>query len=411
MKYMTNKLKNNKGFTLVEVLIVAGLLAGLSLVLMNINKQQAVSQKKAETSIEMTSVHSAIVANLLNSESCTKTLAPSGDIRSATLTEIRNRRDEVIYNTTDIYNNLIKIESMDIEGVSILPAVIPAGTKGYGELSIRFTYEKTAKILPGTAKTLSYVLPLRVEVDETYKVTRCYASTENAVDTAKNESCIALNGVFNLTTQKCNLKDYAALEPIAKNTAVSNDYLNDYKTNFLDPRYVNVTGDTMIGPLAIASADLTLTNGTATFTNYPMNMNNSTLSIAGSGNILQTGTGYISTAQYVTVSDEKLKKNIKSLDPVKDKIYALKGVQFDWKSSGESDYGFIAQEVEKVLPLMVKTDPKSGIKAVKYTNLIPLLVEDMKALRDQNTKLQKENTLLRRDIDEIKKILRKKTKK
>jgi len=36
----------NKGFTLVEILVAAGLIAGLSVAMMNIFKQQSFSQKK-----------------------------------------------------------------------------------------------------------------------------------------------------------------------------------------------------------------------------------------------------------------------------------------------------------------------------------------------------------------------------
>ena len=50
--------------------------------------------------------------------------------------------------------------------------------------------------------------------------------------------------------------------------------------------------------------------------------------------------------------------------------------------SGE-DVGVIAQEIESVLPQIVKTRD-NGYKAVQYEKLVPLLIE---AIKDLNNKL------------------------
>ncbi len=45
--------------------------------------------------------------------------------------------------------------------------------------------------------------------------------------------------------------------------------------------------------------------------------------------------------------------------------------------SDKKQFGFIAQEVEKVFPNLVKTD-ENGEKAVNYIEIIPLLLEAYK---------------------------------
>jgi flagellar biosynthesis chaperone FliJ len=56
----------------------------------------------------------------------------------------------------------------------------------------------------------------------------------------------------------------------------------------------------------------------------------------------------------------------------------LRGVEFDYLDSGKHSIGFIAQEVEKVVPdLVFGDDPKS----VAYQNFVALLVE---AVKEQN---------------------------
>jgi hypothetical protein len=52
-------------------------------------------------------------------------------------------------------------------------------------------------------------------------------------------------------------------------------------------------------------------------------------------------------------------------------------VQFDWIKTGKRDIGFIAQDIERVLPDLVHTDDH-GMKSVEYGNITALLVEGYK---------------------------------
>ena len=67
------------------------------------------------------------------------------------------------------------------------------------------------------------------------------------------------------------------------------------------------------------------------------------------------------------VSDERLKENVADLTLGLDEINELRPVTFDWKASDIDDipnerYGFIAQEVEEVIPSMVSTAPAKRIE-------------------------------------------------
>ncbi|KYG66603.1 hypothetical protein AZI86_06040 [Bdellovibrio bacteriovorus] len=101
-----------------------------------------------------------------------------------------------------------------------------------------------------------------------------------------------------------------------------------------------------------------------------------------SDNTIQTGTAMYSPAYYYT-SDRRLKENIETLKNPMEKTLQLRGVAFDWKSTKGHDIGFIAQEVEKVLPETVseQKDEKLGtIKTVKYGNIVALAIEALKEL-------------------------------
>ena len=83
-------------------------------------------------------------------------------------------------------------------------------------------------------------------------------------------------------------------------------------------------------------------------------------------------------------SDIRLKENIKDIPDAVDSISKLKGVTFDWKANKSSDYGVIAQEVEKVFPDLVFTDAEQkGIKSVDYIGMIPILIESIKELKGE----------------------------
>ena len=82
-------------------------------------------------------------------------------------------------------------------------------------------------------------------------------------------------------------------------------------------------------------------------------------------------------------SDENLKKDITIVGDSVTKVEGLKGVTFKWKENDSVSAGLIAQDVEKVLPEVVKT--VTGLdgntyKAVNYGGITSILVEAIKDL-------------------------------
>ena len=85
-----------------------------------------------------------------------------------------------------------------------------------------------------------------------------------------------------------------------------------------------------------------------------------------------------------STSDERLKKNIKPIDNALGDICQLEGVTFDWKDTGTQGQGFIAQQVEPIIPDVVNTDEDTGMKSINYVGLIGHLVE---AIKEQQTQI------------------------
>ena len=106
-------------------------------------------------------------------------------------------------------------------------------------------------------------------------------------------------------------------------------------------------------------------------------------------------TGTMSAVIFTSTSDEKLKANIKTIENPLNKVKQLRGVSYNWKDTGDRSIGLIAQEVESIVPEVVRqTDNK---KTIDYSNMIGLLVEAMKEQQIQIEELQKEIKSLKND--------------
>lgn len=142
--------------------------------------------------------------------------------------------------------------------------------------------------------------------------------------------------------------------------------------------------------------------------------NQSTGSIAefragsGDGTVRATITngGDITASGDITAysSDERLKGDIKTIREPLAKVRQLRGVTYRWNDladevgvphDGNTEHGVIAQEVAKVVPDAVVPAPVDPeYFTVKHNRLIPVLIEAVKALEEQNRILAERLTSL-----------------
>lgn len=127
-----------------------------------------------------------------------------------------------------------------------------------------------------------------------------------------------------------------------------------------------------------------------------------------------------------TSSDRRLKKDINPLNYGLDAVMKLKPVSYRWiEGKQDTKLGFIAQDVESVVPEIVKLErtsaerraqlkregreiPEIDYYAMSYTELIPVLVkalqEQQAIIENQNIKLEKLDRL-ERELSELKALL------
>ena len=125
--------------------------------------------------------------------------------------------------------------------------------------------------------------------------------------------------------------------------------------------------------------------------------------------------GYVdATGAWQTSSGITFKENIATLDSGLSTVLSMRGVEYNVIGENpveDKQVGFIAQEVEEVIPEIVSTGA-DGLKGIAYAKLTPVLVETIKELKAENDGLKAENQTmktaienLQNDLEAIKKLL------
>jgi hypothetical protein len=106
------------------------------------------------------------------------------------------------------------------------------------------------------------------------------------------------------------------------------------------------------------------------------------------GNVTVNGT--LTVTDFVETSSIRFKENVVPLQNAFETISQLQGVSYDWKVSGKKDIGFIAEEVEKVLPEIVDKTSEGEVEGMNYGRLTALLVEVVKSQQAQIDELKQQ---------------------
>jgi hypothetical protein len=96
--------------------------------------------------------------------------------------------------------------------------------------------------------------------------------------------------------------------------------------------------------------------------------------------------GIVTATDFNSSSDINLKTNIQTIENPIDKLFEINGVTFNWIENKKESVGVIAQDVERVLPQLVKD--MGAHKVVNYNGLIGLLVECIKHQQKQIDELK-----------------------
>ena len=146
------------------------------------------------------------------------------------------------------------------------------------------------------------------------------------------------------------------------------------------------------GGAASASTATVVDDTSTNATYYPMlgqaTSGNTAPKVSSTKLFFNPSTGLLTSTDYNSSSDMTLKQDFTPIQNPLDIIGQLTGFGFTWKDSKQKSYGLSAQEVEKVIPEIVKDRP-DGTKGINYMNLTAFLIEAIKDLKQQITELKK----------------------
>ena len=168
--------------------------------------------------------------------------------------------------------------------------------------------------------------------------------------------------------------------------------------SFAQLKLISSTGQTTFGGVAPkpnysitahGSLFLTVDNTHANFLQF--DVFNGRIATTGNWLVLyntQTSTfNDLAVGTVYNYSDARAKSNVKSINYGLSTLSKLRPVSYTLTNnpSGQNDHqelGLIAQELEQVMPELVRTD-KDGKKLVNYTGLLPVLIKSIQELQKE----------------------------
>ena len=128
--------------------------------------------------------------------------------------------------------------------------------------------------------------------------------------------------------------------------------------------------------------------------------------VAGTGyQLIFEGSGRVS-GSWLVLSDKRIKKDVKAIPNALDLVQQLNGVTYSYNTDRDDAmilpegkvYGFIAQEVQEVIPEVTSQSKEDGLIGIKYTELIPVLTE---AIKEQQVVIDDQATIIENQEEKI----------
>ena len=183
---------NVRGFSIVGVLVAAGMMGGLALYLANIAKQQHVTQRKAETGTEITQIQHKILSVFYDGDACTKTLvlpAPHNRLANGrVIDELKNRQGTVVVKKGVPINRLLQVEQMVLRNVQT--------TGKTREADIVITMKKLGVANAGATTVKTFKITAEMESATSNVISRCHHTLDAKEHGIKSRMCTEMGGVM-----------------------------------------------------------------------------------------------------------------------------------------------------------------------------------------------------------------------
>ena len=348
---------NQRAFSLLEVVIVAGLMSVLSLGLTRIVVNQTKVVKTTESKLEVINAVDSIRALLADRENCWATFRITGHgsgggqipqgvfdpnkINPASVTEIKNKHGVKFFPVkTKLGSTTSYIEHYSLESKTN----ISPGTTGISEFFISF---HRGKAVFGGEK-LRRKINLFVVSDNNGRMVDCSSKASN-FEASASYMCNTLGGNFDVNGR--GLRGDCASLILNGDTALEEDLVVVGEATIKSG--LGVTGQSFLNGKLTMNGDVELFDGHS----------------------------------FITLSDRRLKYAVSDLDSTLPKIEGMRPVAFHWKRNDRRDIGFIAQELGLLYPDLVSQTEDSHL-AVKYSQLAVVAIKGLQELAQKVRQLE-----------------------
>jgi hypothetical protein len=172
-------------------------------------------------------------------------------------------------------------------------------------------------------------------------------------------------------------------------------------TNDTERARIDSSGNLLVGTTSLLygsgqnGVSVKTTGGYAISTQPGTNNYNALTCLNAAGTIVGSVYSTASATSYLTSSDYRLKENVQPMTGGLATVSALKPVRYDWISDKSSAEGFIAHELQEVIPHAV-TGKKDAVnedgsikpQGVDYSKIVVHLVAAIQELKAQNDELK-----------------------
>jgi len=125
------------------------------------------------------------------------------------------------------------------------------------------------------------------------------------------------------------------------------------------------------------------------------------LGTAGTDHLCRNALNQISSCS----SSIRYKQNVNSFTQGLSLIKRLRPVSFNWRANNQADLGLVAEEVNKIEPLLTTTNDKGEVEGVKYDRVGVVLVNAVQEQQLQIEAQQKQISEQQKLIEELKALV------
>jgi len=276
-------------------------------------------------------------------------------------------------------------------------------TTNAGSISERMRIDTSGNVSIGTSSTASALFKTDIKGSSTgnFQALRLFNSSDGASATTDLSFCLNRVGSEVLgvagsikagkeqtwTTTPSTVDGYLSFSTVLNETPAERMRIDSLGNLVIGKNNTLVSGNGLIlKPLG--DTYCSITNGYNTLHVY--DITNSVYRFYVGGN------GQVNYYSLNNLSDERDKQNIVDIPHGLSTVMSLKPRKFDWREEDQANgvYGFIAQEVETLLPSLVgeyKKDDNTNRKSLKQMELIPVLT---KAIQEQQAIIEDLQTRL-----------------